>query len=67
MIKIILAHEFDLLCRYLQREMAQLDAADSMPGNWLGLGLINNNLKVKLLKVGLASSCTRPLTKTFSR
>ena len=38
--------------------MAQLDAADSMPGNWLGLrlGLVNNNLKVKLLKVGLALS-----------
>ena len=40
--------------------MAQLDAADSMPGNWLGLrlglGLVNNNFKVKLLKVGLASS-----------
>ena len=35
--------------------MAQLDAADSMPGNWLGLGLVKNNLKVKLLKVGLAS------------
>ena len=44
--------------------MAQLDAADSMPGNWLGLGLglglglrlglVNNNLKVKLLKVGFA-------------
>ena len=42
----------------------QLDAADSMPGNWLelelglglGLGLVNNNLKIKLLKVGLASS-----------
>ena len=36
----------------------QLDAADSMIGNWLGLGLglVNNNLKVKLLKVGLASS-----------
>ena len=33
----------------------QLDATDSMPGNWLRLGLVNNNLKVKLLKVGLAS------------
>ena len=47
-------------------EMAQLDAADSMPGNWLGLelglglGLVNNYLKVKLLKVGLASKRTRP-------
>ena len=45
-----------------EREMAQLDAADSMPGNWLGLGLglglglVKNNLKVKLLKVGLASN-----------
>ena len=36
--------------------MAQFDAADSMPGNWLGLGLVNNNLKFKLLKVGLASN-----------
>ena len=38
--------------------MAQLDAANAMPGNWLGLGLglVNNNLKVKLLKVGLALS-----------
>ena len=36
----------------------QFDAADSIPGNWLGLGLglVNSNLKVKLLKVGLASS-----------
>ena len=37
-----------------KREMAQLDAANSMPGNWLELGLelelglVNNNLKVKL-------------------
>ena len=44
--------------RYVWQEMAQLDAADSMPSNWLGLGLwlVNNNLKVKLLKVSLASS-----------
>ena len=40
----------------IQEKMAQLDATNSMPGNWLGLGLVNNNLKVKLLKVGLASS-----------
>ena len=37
--------------------MAQLDAANSMPPTrGLGLGLVNNNLKVKLLKVGLALS-----------
>ena len=44
--------------------MAQLNAADSMPGKWIGLGLwlglklrlVNNNWKVKLLKVDLASS-----------